>query len=280
MQDYVRSGISILNDVTKDLPNLNNLGIYLSKQTDINALKTLKLLILANETERIDKPFDINSTNTYTYLKEASTGIEHKQKENVVGNLSLNPQNFALELMDYIIKNYPVDLGFECYGIYSILDNWKRSLLRMETDDMDPFYKRYDMIDKKMDILEFMISNGLLKKQQITGLLYTYYACLIGENNFSTEQLQRMQSTVNQIHQFNKLHRSISATRNISKEEREIKHNEIDSIMGISRKPNLEIYNSRRQNAEQELQNYTMQNDQCTYMLNTIPVLVKEKIIK
>ena len=41
MQKYVRSGVAILNDITKDLKNLNNLGIYLSRQTDINALKTL-----------------------------------------------------------------------------------------------------------------------------------------------------------------------------------------------------------------------------------------------
>lgn len=87
MQNYVRSGVAILNDITKNLKNLNNLGIYLSKQTDINALKTLKLLILASETKRLNKPFDINATNTYIYLKEELTGIVHEQKENVVGNL-------------------------------------------------------------------------------------------------------------------------------------------------------------------------------------------------
>ena len=42
MNAYVKSGISILNDTTKDLKNLNELGIYLAKQTDIDALKSLK----------------------------------------------------------------------------------------------------------------------------------------------------------------------------------------------------------------------------------------------
>lgn len=278
MQNYVRSGVAILNDITKNLKNLNNLGIYLSKQTDINALKTLKLLILASETKRLNKPFDINATNTYIYLKEELTGIVHEQKENIVGNLSLNPQNFALELMEYVIKNYPVNSEFECYGIYSFLEVWNRSFKRMEFNDMDPFYKRYDMIDKKMDLLEFMIFNGLLTKKQISDLLHTYKFCLDSDNKFSKDQLQRMQYTINQIEQFNELHKMISSLRNITKEEREMRHDEIDNIMGISRKPKLEIYDSCKQNAEYEIQNYIMQNDQCSYMLNTLPILIKKKL--
>lgn len=278
MQNYVRSGVAILNDITKDLKNLNNLGIYLSRQTDINALKTLKLLILASQTKRLNKPFDINATNIYIYLKEELTGIEHKRKENVVGNLSLNPQNFALELMEYVIKNYPVNLKFECYGIYSFLDVWNRSFKRMDFDDMDHFYKRYDMIDKKMDLLEFMVLNGLLGKRQIFELLRTYEFCLNSDNKFSKDQLQRMQYTINRIEQFNGLHKKISALRSITKEEREMRHDEIDNIMGISRKPKLEIYDSCKHNAEHEIQNYIMQNDQCSYMLNTLPILIKKKL--
>lgn len=66
MNAYVKSGIDILNDTTKDLKNLNELGIYLAKQTDINALKSLKLLILASENSMLDKDFDINSVKSYT----------------------------------------------------------------------------------------------------------------------------------------------------------------------------------------------------------------------
>ena len=55
MNAYVKSGIDILNDTTKDLKNLNELGIYLAKQTDINALKSLKLLILASENSMLEK---------------------------------------------------------------------------------------------------------------------------------------------------------------------------------------------------------------------------------
>lgn len=98
------------------------------------------------------------------------------------------------------------------------------------------------------------------------------------DNKFSKDQLQRMQYTINQIEQFNELHKMISSLRNITKEEREMRHDEIDNIMGISRKPKLEISDSCYQNAEFEIQNYIMQNDQCSYMLNTLPILIKKKL--
>ena len=108
MNCYVRSGISILNDTTKDLKNFNELGIYLAKQTNVDALKSLKLIILASKANVMDKDFDINSVNSYaeTFGKET-----HKRNETIFSNLSFNPQNFGLELMDYILHNYKVDLN-------------------------------------------------------------------------------------------------------------------------------------------------------------------------
>ena len=118
MQFYVENSINILNDVTEKLNNLNSLGIYLSNQTDFNALKTLKLIILASEAKKLNKQFDINFISTTTENNYSN----YKSKETIFTNLALNPQNFALELVEYIIKNYPVDLSFQCWGIYNILE--------------------------------------------------------------------------------------------------------------------------------------------------------------
>ena len=164
--------------------------------------------------------------------------------------------------------------------MYTIFDNWTRSLRRMDYDDMDFFYKRYDMIDKKLDIIDFMIENGLLTKKQLNELIYTYTTCVDNNNNFTAEQKQRMKSKIEQLIQFDKLHKHISATKNLSKEKREKEHDIIDKITGISRNINYEIYSNCRTNAEEEIQNYKMQNDQCHYMLNEIPRLIKHKIIK
>ena len=107
MNWYVTSGIKILNDTTKDLNNLNELGIYLSKQTNIEALHTLKLIILASADLRLDKKLSINYTKTFdeTYGKDV-----YKRKESIIGNLSTNPQNIGLDLMGLIIRNYKVKL--------------------------------------------------------------------------------------------------------------------------------------------------------------------------
>ena len=94
MNAYVKSGIDILNDTTKDLKNLNELGIYLAKQTDINALKSLKLLILASENSMLEKDFDINGVKSYT---KTIIDVTRKINESVIGNLSMNPQNIGLE---------------------------------------------------------------------------------------------------------------------------------------------------------------------------------------
>ena len=175
MNCYVKNGIAILNDTTKDLKNLNKLGIYLAKQTDIDALKSLKLLILASENSMLDKDFDINSVKSYTETFMRDT---YKRNESVVGNLSMNPQNIGLELMDYILKNYKIDLTVQPYDSgYTIFDFWARSFARIE-DDQDTFYKRYDMIDKKLEIASYMIQNGLLDVSQIDFLLTSFDRCI------------------------------------------------------------------------------------------------------
>ena len=277
MHEYVRASIRLLNDITEDLENLNELGIYLSKQTDINALKVLKLIILASETNKLVKPFDINYNNKYVYFREHLTKREYKIKQSIVGNLSLNPQNIALDLMDYIIKNYYVDLSFECYGIYSIIENWLRSFLRMDYDDMDMFYKRYDMLDKKIDMLEFMIFNGLLQEEQIKCLLNTYKKCLNKKNVFSKEQLHKMEYIIYIISQFSD-NRNIIHIREKSKEQ--IENNDINDVICIRKTPNFSIYETCRKNAELQLQKYIMQNDQCVYIVGPLENMIKTKKIK
>lgn len=277
MQEYVRASIRLLNDITVDLDNLNNLSMYLSKQTDINALKVLKLIVLASETNRLIKPFDINYSSKYVYFSEPLTKREYKINQSIVGNLSLNPQNIALDLMDYIVKNYYVDLSFECYGIYSIIENWLRSFLRMDYDDMDMFYKRYDMLDKKIDMLEFMIFNGLLKEEQIKCLLNTYKKCLNKKNVFSKEQLHKMEYMIYIISQFSDK-RNVIHIRQKSKEV--IENDEINDVICVRKTPNFSIYERCKQNAELKLQNYIMQNDQCVYIVGPLENMIKSKTIR
>lgn len=275
MNCYVKSGIAILNDTTKDLKNLNELGIYLAKQTDIDALKSLKLLILASENSMLDKDFDINSVKSYTETIMRDT---YKRNESVVGNLSMNPQNIGLELMDYILKNYKVDLTVQPYGSgYTIFDFWARSFARIE-DDKDIFYKRYDMIDKKLEIVSYMIEKGLLDVNQIDFLLTSFERCIQRKHSYTREQLLRMQDIFNSIKLKEQLEFNVAnliiqnkIILNCSKDEF------IKKLSSI--KKQVESSSDRRDSWD-ELSNYQMLNAQYIYMLQTIPTLVKKKVIK
>ena len=275
MNWYVKSGITILNDTTQDLKNLNELGIYLAKQTDIDALKSLKLLILASKNRLLDKDFDINSIKSYT---ETSMFDTLKRNESVISNLSMNPQNIGLELMDYILHNYEVDLTVQPYDSgRTIVDFWARSFAGIE-DDQDIFYKRYDMIDKKLEIASYMIQNGLLDINQINSLLTSFDWCIQRKHSYTREQLLKMQEIFNSVKLKEQLEHTVTNLITQNKIELHCSRDElIDklSLTGIQ-----DDAPSDRRDSLGELLNYRMLNDQCTYMLQTIPTLVNKKIIK
>ena len=275
MNCYVKSGIAILNDTTKDLKNLNELGIYLAKQTDIDALKSLKLLILASENSMLDKDFDINSVKSYTETFMRDT---YKRNESVVGNLSMNPQNIGLELMDYILKNYKIDLTVQPYDSgYTIFDFWARSFARIE-DDQDTFYKRYDMIDKKLEIASYMIQNGLLDVSQIDFLLTSFDRCIQRKHSYTREQLLRMQEIFDSVKLKEQLELNVANLITQNKIELNCSKDELVKKL-LSIESQVESSSNRRDSWD-ELSNYQMLNDQCVYVLQTIPTLVKKKVIK
>ena len=275
MNCYVKSGIAILNDSTKDLKNLNELGIYLAKQTDIDALKSLKLLILASENSMLDKDFDINSVKSYT---ETFIRDTYKRNESVVGNLSMNPQNIGLELMDYILKNYKIDLTVQPYDSgYTIFDFWARSFARIE-DDQDTFYKRYDMIDKKLEIASYMIQNGLLDVSQIDFLLTSFDRCIQRKHSYTREQLLRMQEIFDSVKLKEQLELNVANLITQNKIELNCSKDELVKKL-LSIESQVES-SSNRGDSWDELSNYQMLNDQCVYMLQTIPTLVKKKVTK
>lgn|GEM_PF-1935996 len=277
MNCYVESGIHILNDTTKDLENLNELGIYLARETNVDALKSLKLIVLASETKLLKKEFDINHVKTYTDPFENSI---YKRNETVFGNLAVNPQNFGLELADYILRNYKVDLGIEPFASgYTIFDFFARSFARIEYDE-DPFYKRYDMIDKKLDMVSYMLDNELLDISQ-TDLLLTYFGrCIKNSYSYTNEQLLKMKEITNQVNSKRQiiltvedLFKQDKIKSDYSKEELSKKLLSTNNDKDVNKSSDItESFN--------RLENYWMLNDQCTYMLRTIPRLVKEKVIK
>jgi len=275
MNCYVESGIHILNDTTKDLENLNELGIYLARGTNIDALKSLKLIVLASETKLLEKSFDINYVKTYTNSFENSI---YKRNETVFGNLAVNPQNFGLELADYILHNYKVDLGIEPFTSgYTIFDFFARSFARIEYDE-DPFYKRYDMIDKKLDMVSYMLDYELLDNSQTDLLLTCFDRCIQNKYHYTKEQLLKMKEMINQVDSKQQIRLTIEDLFKQNKIKSDYSKEELSKKLLSANKDNNKSSDINK--SFSRLENYCMLNDQCTYMLRTIPRLVKEKVIK
>ncbi len=276
---YVESSIAILNDKTKDLNNLNELGIYLANQYNPNALQTLKLMILAKENYRLDKDFDINAIKKYTVVEALE---KRKREENIVNNLAKNPSNLGLDLFELIIKNYKVNLHIQPFDSgYTTLDFWIRSLKDIEYK-YNTFYKRYDMIDKKLDIIEYLLESNLINKEDIQNIIYTLNACINDKYNFTKEQLFRMQTIVNSLVLKKQLRNNISKLaqgRKISvKCDKDLL---VEKLLEIEKESNEEVKQvDRREFFHEELINFWMNNEDCWYISDTIPNLIKNKIIK
>lgn len=281
MNCYVESGIHILNDTTKDLENLNELGIYLARETNVDALKLLKLIVLASETKLLEKSFDINHVKTYTDPFENSIyNSIYKRNETVFGNLAVNPQNLGLELADYILHNYKVDLNIEPFTTgYTIFDFFARSFARIEYDE-DPFYKRYDMIDKKLDMISYMLDYELLDNIQ-TDLLLTYFdRCIQNKYSYTNEQLLKMKEITNQVNSKRQIILTVEELFKQDKIKSDYSKEELSKKLLSTNKDKDVNKPSDITESFNRLENYWMLNDQCTYMLRTIPRLVKEKVIK
>lgn len=273
MKKYTAIGTDILNKSTENLKDLNELGIYLSKQTDINALKVLKLMILTSELNYLNKPFDINSIKTST----KKIGDNERQiNESIIGNLSMNPQYFGLEIMEFIIKNFKVDLNLEPYNSgYSIFDFWMHTFSEIEWNQ-NQLYKRYDMVDKKINMIDFMIENNFLNKKQLNCILSELNICIKKKFSYTPEQLSNMEKLVNKINIFiNIFEKNLEKIYKIGLINENISMEEIYSSLA-----NSDIYNKRKEIIIYELKTFESINDQYYYITEDIPMLIKNKIIK
>lgn len=268
ISSYTQCGLDMLKGpITKDLEDYNELGIYLSKQTSINALKTLKLLILGVESGCLKKNLDINALRK---TQDAIPTDIYHTKENIVSNLSENPQYFALELLDFITRNFEVDWHLETYGVYTIFDYFLRALEQIEYDQA-PFYKRYDMVDKRLDMIDFMVEKNLLDFNQL-GNINNKFTSRIESSEFSSytkEQLLRMEIIVNKT---KTIRNTITNLKNAGIIDSSLNPKAIYQTLSVDK-------DERRRIMFQELENYHLINDQCTYMNDNVRELIKQKVI-
>ena len=268
--DYtVQCEIEQLKIYTKELTNLNELGIYLAKQDNSRALKTLKLMLLAHEANYIRKDFDLTFVLTHSPISHAEP---EEACETVVSNLAFNPHNLALDLMEYIIRKYPVDFSIKPSGVYTFFELWMRSFQRIEYDE-DPFYRRYDMVDKKLNIIKYLVSSELLNPEDIDTLYTIFSRCIENPYGYSLENLRKMEDIRRDI-RLRDTFSSLKGWANSSQEalidkayervkmtvfEEEVKPDELSAF---------------------HLEEMEVSLDMHSYIQNTVPDLIRQKKIK
>lgn len=273
MNVYVSMGMNVLFDLKKDLKDFNELSIYLAKQPNPDALKTLKLLILASE-YYWPNDLDINSIRKYKIV--TSSNYVYNRNESIVGNLSSNPQNIGLELMDLIIHNYDVNLEIRPNDAswYTITDIMAFSFSEIEKDQ-NTFYKRYDMVDKRLDIINYLIDNELINARQKDNINKRLKICIKYKYGYTEAQLLKMQIIIAKLNLQNNVSNLI---RNKELFSRYDKNETIRQLLKSNE--DSSISNDRRRLFFNELEKYVMEENQLHYMMDTISPLVKKKIIQ
>lgn len=134
------------------------------------------------------------------------------------------------------------------------------------------------MIDKKLEIASYMIQNGLLDANQIDFLLTSFDRCIQRKHSYTREQLLRMKEIFDSIKLKEQL--ELNVANLITQNKIELNCSKDELIKKLSSIENQVESSSNRRDFRDELSNYQMLNDQCIYMFQTIPTLVKKKVIR
>lgn len=273
MTNCTKECIRLLNNQTEKLESLNEIGIYLAGETDINALKTLKLMILASTTGELVTPLAIDAVKT-SPIKIHNTYFQ--KNESIASNLATNPQYFSLELLEFILKNYQINLNLHPINNGStMIEYWINSFTRIE-NELDPFYKRYDMVDKKLNMVEFLLKNNLLNKLQTSTVKKAFTNCLKKKYSYSKKQLLKMQMIIANIEQSHFLKSNLIKLQ----EENIITTNySLDEITALLSVQTVPLYQDTTKNVTKELEKYKMSQTQWSYILQKVPRLIKERKI-
>ena len=238
---------------TSSLKDLNGLSIYLAKDTNPTALNILKLILLLYKTNLANKmKLNINAT-------KESIIEDHKVQESIASSLMANPQNYALEILELLVKYYDVDLTNPRISSKSSFFNFAVSMLKIE-DKKSPFYHRYDMTDKKLDIIEFVIKYNLATEEDLDDIHTITSRCLENKYGYTDYQLLRIKN----IHDYINLIDSIKSKIELEK----------TSLIQSKEKYEDKLY------PNEEIGKIGLGNDDCQYILNKIPNLISKGIIE
>lgn len=252
MEQIVQICVGSLVKSTSNLKNLNGLSIYLAKDTNPTSLNILKLILLLYKTNIANNmKLDINAVREITIN-------EQKVQESIASSLMNNPQNYALEILELLVKYYDVDLDNTRISGKTSFFNFAVSMMKIEERN-HPFYHRYDMTDKKLDIIEFVIKYSLATEEDLDDIHTVLNRCLENKYGYTDYQLLRMKN----IHDYINLIDSLKGKGIL----------ESSGLVQAKDKYDVTLYPT------EEIGKIGLVNDDCQYILNRIPNLIANGII-
>ena len=241
MNNNTESCINLINRI--DEKKYYDLALSLSAKSESYALENLRLIMLLNDAEQLKKQFDICEVSK-TFKKDEYEDKLITLYESVPGNLVFNQHGYAFALLLELAKNHPVDWDLKpCNSYMSILDFYLRSMTNINYP-YDRFYHRYDMLDARLDLIEYLIDNNLLTERHLYSVKKMLMEC-IKNNLFGRDIIMRTKCILGKIG---------------------------DMDIQIE-KDNIDL----RIKAREELYNFDMSLDSKNYMQNEFLILAREK---
>lgn len=201
MNDYTKRSLQLLNGVFYNDVGYEKVAVMLAGDSRPEALKCLKLLILTDVGVvdcKLKNKLDLNQMFNF-YKMHDNRRICYQK--NLFGVLSTNPQNLALDLMEYLLYHYDVLVEIRSDDdncTYSMIDEWMYGFSGIE-DDGNIFYKRYDMVEKRLQLLAYIIKNKKLSIEFMEKINLILTDCINNGYGYSDVDIVKMRLIVEYV---------------------------------------------------------------------------------
>lgn len=185
--------IEDLHRAAEPLEDFNGLGLYLAKQNNPLAIKTLDLLIMSAG----DTGAEMFSYAKNIYLDQVTkvkteTGVK---KNTITGNIVDNTLMLSEDLLEFMVHTYPLNLRVrDDVEADSILERYLSQLVYFDDSD-NLFYQRKDIINKRLAVIDYLIENVLVSPSELEIIKAALVGCITsGKKYFTDVQLHYMRS--------------------------------------------------------------------------------------
>ena len=181
-----------ITELVEDIDNLTDFCAFLAKQNDYKYLRMLEIILIIKTKKH-------PSLNIKKHINFSTiTNINDDYRESIINNLINNPSNYASELLALIIDNYSEKIrnSFNelSYGIYTSFDQLVNTFRNLENANNN-FYKRYDIVEKRLEIIMTLIEKNMVDKTRLEDVEYLFKN-LSQKKEFNFTERQRIMLTI------------------------------------------------------------------------------------